>query len=118
MIIRAEAFPDEGDLAYVNLDPRVGREQSGHRPCVIVSPANYHAKTTYMIICPVTSNMMPYPFKVALPEGLPVSGAVLVDQVKSVDRHARGCKIVGSLPDAVMADIRGLLASLLGLVPQ
>jgi len=57
--------------------------------------------------------MTPYPFKVPLPDGLPISGCVLVDQVKSVDRWARGCNVVGRLPDDVLADIRGRLASLL-----
>jgi len=111
----ADDTPDRGYLAWVNLDPRVGHEQSGNRPVVILSPYGYHAKTPYMIICPVTTNLTPYPFKVELPAGLPISGAVLVDQVKSVDRWARGCDIVGIVPEFVMADIRGRLASLLGI---
>jgi mRNA interferase MazF len=107
--------PDRGYLAWVNFDPRVGREQSGNRPAVVLSPYGYHAKTPYMIVCPITSNLTPYPFKVELPAGLPISGAVLVDQVKSVDRWTRGCDIVGIVPDPVMADIRGRLAALIGI---
>ena len=107
--------PDRGYLAWVNFDPRVGREQSDNRPAVILSPYGYHAKTPYMIVCPITSNLTPYPFKVELPAGLPISGAVLVDQVKSVDRWARGCDVVGIVPEPVMADIRGRLAALLGI---
>jgi len=108
-------IPDRGYLAWINFNPRVGREQSGNRPAVILSPYGYHAKTPYMIVCPITSNLTPYPFKVELPAGLPISGAVLVDQVKSVDRLTRGCDIVGIVPEPVMADIRGRLASLLGM---
>jgi mRNA interferase MazF len=108
-------IPDRGYLAWVNFDPRVGHEQSGNRPAVILSPYGYHAKTPYMIVCPISSNITPYPFKVVLPTGLPISGAVLVDQVKSVDRWARGCDIVGVVPNDVMADIRGRLAALLGI---
>lgn len=66
-----------------------------------------------MIVCPITSNMKPYSFKVPLPDGLPISGAVLVDQIKSVDQWARGFDRVGRVPESVMADVRGLLASLL-----
>lgn len=110
-----DEIPDRGYLAWINFNPRVGREQSGNRPAVILSPYGYHAKTPYMIVCPITSNLTPYPFKVELPAGLPISGAVLVDQVKSVDRLARGCDIVGIVPEPVMADIRGRLASLLGM---
>jgi mRNA interferase MazF len=108
-------IPDRGYLAWVNFDPRVGREQSGNRPAVILSPYVYHAKAPHMVVCPITSNTTPYPFKVVLPDGLPISGAVLVDQVKSVDRWVRGCDIVGIVPDAVMSDIRGRLAALLGI---
>ena len=108
-------IPDRGDLAWVNLDPRVGHEQSGNRPIVIVSPYGYHARTPYIVICPITSNLKPYPFKVILPDGLPIKGAVLVDQIKSVDRWARGCDVVGRVPEDVMADIRGRLASLLSI---
>jgi mRNA interferase MazF len=68
-----------------------------------------------MIVCPVTSDLTPYPFKVELPVGLPIGGAVLVDQVKPVDRWARGCDVVGIVPEPVMADIRGRLAALLGI---
>jgi mRNA interferase MazF len=107
--------PDEGYIAYVNLDPLVGREQSGNRPCLILTAEGYHNKTPYMVICPITTNMAPYAFKVALPDGLPIKGAILVDQIESVDRHVRGCRIVGKLPDEVMAHVRGRLAALLGL---
>ncbi len=110
-----DAIPDRGYLAWVNFDPRVGREQSGNRPAVVLSPHGYHAKTPYMIVCPVTSNLTPYPFKVELPAGLPIRGAVLIDQVKSIDRWTRGCQIVGIVPEPVMADIRGRLAALLGI---
>lgn len=108
-------IPDRGYLAWVNLDPPVGHEQSGNRPVVILSPYGYHAKTPFIVICPITANLTPYPFKIELPAGLPISGAVLVDQVKSVDRWARGCDVVGIVPESAMADIRGRLASLLGI---
>lgn len=108
-------IPDTGDLAWVNFDPRVGHEQAGNRPAVVLSPYGYHAKTPYIIVCPITSNPTAYPFKVPLPDGLPISGFVLVDQVKSVDRWARGCNVVGRVSAEVLADIRGRLAALLNM---
>jgi len=114
----SDDIPDRGYLAYVNFDPRMGHEQSGNWPAVVLSPYGYHGSTPFMIVCPITKNLKPYPFKVMIPEGLPIQGAVLVDQIKSVDRWARGCNIVGILPEAVMADIRGRLAALLGLPPS
>lgn len=109
----SDALPRSGNLAWVNLDPRIGPEQSGNRPALVVSTYGYHVKTPYMVVCPITSNVKPYPFKVLLPEGLAIRGAILVDQVKFVDRSARGCQVAGQVPDEVMADVRGLLGALL-----
>ena len=106
-------IPQSGDLAWVDFDPRTDREQSGRRPALILTTYSYHAKTPYMVVCPITSNTKPYVFEVMLPEGLAITGAVLVDQIKSVDRWARGCDVVGRAPEHVMADVRGLVSSLL-----
>jgi mRNA interferase MazF len=89
--------PEAGDLVWVDFNPQSGHEQAGRRPALVLSPRLYHARTTLAVVCPITSNTTPYPFKVTLPEGLPIAGAVLADQVKSIDRHARGLQIAGSV---------------------
>jgi mRNA interferase MazF len=53
--------------------------------------------------------------EVKLPQGLPVSGVVLVDHVRSVDRDARQMEIVGMAPSVVLDDIDARLAPLLSL---
>jgi mRNA interferase MazF len=53
--------------------------------------------------------------EVALPSGLPVSGVILVDHVKSVDRTAREMEIVGKAPAAVLEEIDARLGPLLSL---
>jgi len=53
--------------------------------------------------------------EVRLPDGLPVAGAVLVDQVRSVDREARFMKIFGKVPLEVIDEIDARLAPLLSL---
>jgi mRNA interferase MazF len=55
------------------------------------------------------------PTEVKLPEGLPVSGVILVDQVRSIDREARKLEIVGQAADSVLAEIDARLAPLLSL---
>lgn len=47
--------------------------------------------------------------------GLPISGAILADQVKSIDRAARGLQLAGSVPGAVLGEVQAKLAALLGL---
>jgi mRNA interferase MazF len=78
-------------------------------------PCPYHERTALAIVCPITSISDPYPFKVTLPEGLAIAGAVLADQAKSIDRAARQLRIAGRAPHAVLAEVQGKLAALLGV---
>jgi mRNA interferase MazF len=47
--------------------------------------------------------------------GLNVSGAVLADQVKSIDRHARRIEPVGKVPDSVVQEVLAHIGPLLGM---
>jgi mRNA interferase MazF len=107
------ALPDEGDLVWIDFSPQAGHEQAGHRPALVLTPRHYHLKSAYAVVCPITSNRRPHPYKVALPDGLAVSGMVLTDQVKSIDRQARNLRIAGRAPDEVLIEVRARLASLI-----
>jgi mRNA interferase MazF len=50
-----------------------------------------------------------------LPDGLPVSGAVLVDQLRSIDRDARRLRLAGDAPPTVIAEVQAKLAALFGI---
>jgi mRNA interferase MazF len=67
------------------------------------------------VVCPITSNKRPWPWKVVLPDGLAVSGAVLVDQVRAIDRAARRLRAAGAAPQTVVAEVQAKLAALLGI---
>jgi mRNA interferase MazF len=109
------AIPDAGDLVWVNFNPHPGHEQAGRRPALVLSPRLYHEKTALAVVCPITSNTQPYPFKVRLPDGLPIGGAVLADQVKSIDRAARQLQIASPAPRSVVAQVQAKIAALLGM---
>ncbi len=113
MVGEAEYVPRRGDVVRLLLNPQVWYEQSGLKPAVIISPAAYNLKTGLALFCPVTAQAKGYPFEVALPEGLPVSGAVLADQVKCLDWRSRKAEFVGSLPASVVAEIAGKIQTLL-----
>jgi mRNA interferase MazF len=74
-----------------------------------------HEMTRRAIVCPITRNTQPWPSKVLLPEGLAAQGAVLVDQVRSIDRNARILRKLGQVPDAVLLAVRRKLAALVGI---
>ncbi|MCJ2077220.1 type II toxin-antitoxin system PemK/MazF family toxin [Methylobacterium sp. E-025] len=105
-----------GELVLVDLEPVRGTEQNGRRPALVVSNDDMHLLARRVIICPITRNRDAWPTKVMLPAGLAVEGAVLVDQVRSIDRDARILRSLGFVPDVVLAEVRGRLAALLSLM--
>jgi mRNA interferase MazF len=106
--------PEAGDLVWLTFDPQEGRERPGRRPALIVSPASYNRKSELALLCPVTSRVKKYPFEVALPPGLAVSGMVLADQVKSLDWAARRAEFIANPGKELLDDVLGRLAPLLG----
>jgi len=82
----------------MDLSPRAGHEQSGHRPALIVSPVRYNRTLELALICPITSKAKGYPFEVSIPAGNRVSGVVLSDQMTSVDWIARPVRLMDQLP--------------------
>ena len=108
----AAYVPDRGDLVWLQFDPRAGHEQAGHRPAVVISPSSYNRRVGLALCCPVTSQVKGYPFEVVLPQGLGVQGAILADQIKSLDWRVRKAKRVGSLPPDVLQETVGKILAL------
>jgi mRNA interferase MazF len=95
------------------MNPQAGHEQAGRRPAVVLSPELYNEKAGLAIMCPVTSQVKGYPFEVHLPSGLPVSGVVLSDQVKSLDWQARNAEMICTLPSKAISEILQMISLLL-----
>jgi mRNA interferase MazF len=107
--------PERGDIVWVDLDPVRGSEQAGVRPALVVSATPYNAASHHAIVCPITSNANPWPTKLDLPPGLPIRGAVLLDQVRSVDRRQRGFRHICKAPPELVLDVTMRIAVLLGV---
>lgn len=106
---------DRGDLVWVDSNPQRGHEQAGRRPALVISPAAYNGVSNCTIVCPVTSNPAPWPWKVRLPEGGEITGAVLVDQVKSIDCEARRMSPSGHrVGQEILGEVLAKLATLTG----
>ena len=104
--------PERGDVVWLGFDPQAGHEQSGKRPALVVSPIEYNRKVGLALVCPVTSRVKGYPFEVSLPPGLKAQGAVLSDQVKSLDWRVRKAQYLCRVPDAVMDEVVGRILAL------
>ena len=105
--------PRRGDVVWLSFDPQAGHEQAGHRPALVVSPESYNRKVGLALFCPITSQTKGYPFEVVIPSGLAVSGAILADQVKSLDWRARATRFGCELPGETLLEVVAKLGTLL-----
>jgi mRNA interferase MazF len=97
--------PARGDAIRITLDPQAGHEQKGRRPALVLSPQAYNGRVGLALLCPITSQVKGYPFEVTLPDGLPISGVVLADQVKSLDWKARQAARICTIPEEVVVQV-------------
>lgn len=102
-------LPRKGDFVALTFDPQAGHEQKGRRPALIVSKDLFNRHTGMAFACPITNTDRRFPFHVAIGEGQPVTGFVMVDQVKSIDFRARRVKRIGEAPDELLAEVLAIL---------
>lgn len=106
-------IPDQGDIIWLVLDPRVGHEQSGRRPAIVLSPRFFTEKTGLAVICPITTKVKGLPFEVEL-KGAKTEGAVLPIHIKSVDVVARKAVFIERAPegvtDYVLASVQAMIS--------
>ena len=107
-------IPDSGDIVWIMFNPQAGHEQAGHRPALVLSPKAYNGKVGLAILCPITSQVKGYPFEVLIPDGLEINGAILSDQVKSLDWRARKAEFSCKLPSAAFNEVVQKLGALIG----
>jgi mRNA interferase MazF len=67
----------------------------------------------FALLCPITSQVKGYPFEVVLPQGLKATGVILADQVKSLDWRARQAERLERVPEVMVQEVLGKLATLL-----
>ena len=107
--------PERGDVVWLEFMPQSGHEQSGRRPALTLSPSSYNRKVGLAIFCPITNQVKRYPFEVLIPKGLKASGAILSDQVKSLDWKSRNaskiCRISSDIIEEVLENIGLLLGA-------
>ena len=108
--------PEAGDVISIDFDPQVGREQSKRRPALVLTDSRYNRASGLCVVCPLTSTRKGYPFEVPV-QIEKVDGAVLADQVKSLDWQARDADFHSTAPPDVFKKVRVYVAVLLGIRP-
>lgn len=111
-MVKHNFVPARGDVIWLTFDPRVGREQAGRRPALVLSAKPYNKLVGLAIVCPITSLAKGYPFEVPI-GGKKVSGSVLADHVKSVDWRERNATFVETASDEIVVEALARVAALL-----
>lgn len=106
-------LPDSGDIIWLDLNPRTGHEQSGRRPCLVLSKRLYSKRTGLAVVCPITSKVKGLPYEVVL-EGTKTAGAILPVQVRSIDIEARYAKFIEQAPAKLLAKARDYVRVIIG----
>ncbi len=110
---------DRGTIVLVELDPTVGHEQRGVRPCVAVSDPAVNADQRFPLIAvvPITGTAGTgalYPTLAAGSSGLSKQSYALIDHLRSVDK-CRIRRVFGQLSPNELAAIDEGLELFLGL---
>jgi len=106
-----------GTVILVDLDPNVGHEQRGVRPCVVVSDPDIISDQRFPLVCVVPITGTPgegllYPALAPGASGLAKKSFALVDQLRSIDKR-RVRRAFGELsPEEIGAIDEGLTAFL------
>ena len=105
-MVSAAYVPHRGDVVWIDFDPQAGHEQAGRRPALILSDKKYNARSSLVVLCPITSQQKPYPFVVALPPTLlPKASYVLADQVKSLGWRQRNATFIVKAPTNAVDEV-------------
>lgn len=96
--------PKRGDIVWLAFDPQKGKEIQKTRPALTISPHSYNLKTGLGLFMPITSKIKGYPFEVIL-DIEEIQGAILCDQIRSLDWQERNAKFISKIPVLIFEDI-------------
>ena len=113
---------DRGTIVLVELDPTVGHEQRGVRPCIAVSDPAVNADQRFPVIAVVPVTGTPgegalYPELSPGKSGLTKTSCALIDHLRSVDKR-RIRRVFGRVTKDELAAVDQGLELFLGLTGE
>jgi len=112
--LKALGMSDDDIASTLNNElQQQGREQTGYRPVLVVSPIKYNRIASLILACPITSKSKGLNFEVPLVGGLQTKGVVLADQIKTLDWRARKVKFVETVARDLIEEVQAKLETLI-----
>lgn len=97
--------PKRGDIIWIDLDPKKGREQKGHRPALVLSHLKHNEAFDLVIIVPITRQKKGYAIEVELPASCSIQGVVLTNQIQTIDWRERNTAFGASADDKTILEV-------------
>lgn len=114
---------DRGDIVLINFNPQSGKEITGNRYAVVLSPNLFNANTGFVSLCPITNTKRGFGYEVDIPDSKVLiqkkdepsylSGVIMTHQLKNLDARSRRLKIVGSMPSEIVEDCMNYVSTYL-----
>jgi len=95
------SIPRRGEVWLVVPDPVLRKDIQKPRPCLVVSPDELNDHLSTCLVAPMTTGGRVYPFRIPC-RFKRKSGFVVLDQMRTVDRH-RMVRPLGSLTPGALA---------------
>jgi len=117
---RRSSFPRRGEVYLVNFDPTIGAESKKTRPALVLQNDVGNRYSAVTIVAAITSHhgdpLYPQQALIRAPEaGLRADSAVLLNQIRTVDKQ-RLVKRLGALKPETMRQVERALEISLGLI--
>jgi mRNA interferase MazF len=96
--------PVQGDIIKINLNPKMGHEQQGYRPYICLSNKTISDIANIAVFAPISNTDRKYPLYIKL-KGTKTSGAVLLDQLVTIDYNARDFKFIESVSNTIIEEL-------------
>ena len=98
---------NQGDIAWLDLDPQSGHEQKGRRPVIVVSNSEFHLITgnKLAMVCPITNTGRANLLHVELDKQTHTTGFIMCEQAKVLDITTRNYKFIEEATMAVLTKV-------------
>ena len=96
--------PVQGDIIKINLNPKQGHEQQGYRPYICLSNKIISDIANIAVFAPISNTIRNYPLYIRLKD-TKTTGAVLLDQVVTIDYNTRNFEYIESVPANVISEL-------------
>ena len=100
----------QGDIIWMDFDPQTRHEQRGRRPALVVSNDSFNQFSRMAIVCPITSVNKNHPFHTLLDSRTKIQGAILCDQVRTLDVFARKFEFVEQIPNDILLEVLDIIS--------